>query len=84
MTERPTRTFDFGEHAVSESSVEDVDSTADELMVARGGVNRSRLSRVRHRPADAHGGGVNWGRVGALAGVASAIAAIVFGIIQLL
>jgi hypothetical protein len=74
-----SRTFDFGDSSVSDSSFDDVESTADEFLVARGGADGSRFSKIRH--VRESGG---WTMVGALAGIASVIAAIVFGLVQAL
>ena len=44
-----SRTFDFGDNPVSDSSFEDIDSSADVLLVARGGSDRNRIARIKHQ-----------------------------------
>ncbi len=80
MSERETRTFDFRDGSVEDSSFNDIDSSADRLMSARD-VRRSRFERIRHAPWRTDQGKANWTKIGALATVITVpvgIAAAVF------
>jgi hypothetical protein len=68
-----SKTFDFGESNVTGSEFEDVESTADTLLVATGGSDNNRFRRVVHMPGRAD----LWTKVGAVAGVAGIGVAVV-------
>jgi hypothetical protein len=72
--DKPTATFDLGEGQILDSTFEDVESSADRLVVARGGMERSDWRRISH---NASGARVDWTAIGAIAGVIAAIAAVV-------
>ena len=79
-----TRTFDFGDKPVSDSSFEDIESTADKLMVARGGSYSNRFARVKHLNDVKYLNHLSpWAKIGTLASVLGLIVAIVFGLISL-
>ena len=87
MTEQESRTFDFGGNSVEDSTFEDIESSADRIVVAGGG-RRNRFADVRHKPSNARwsadqAGGWNWSMIGAVAGVAGVVVALVFGLIAI-
>lgn len=82
MSKRKTTTFDFGKGSIDDSVISDVESSADEVVVA-GGTARSRFERILHQPIRAEGG-VNWDKVGAMSGVVGVAVAVVFGLIQVI
>lgn len=64
---------------VEGSTFEDVDSTADKLIKAKG-LHGSSFRRIRHRPGSRGDETVDWVMIGAIATVVSIIAAIVITI----
>lgn len=52
MTERESCTFDFGEDRLEHTTIEDVQSTADHLLIARGGAVEVDMRRIDHRPRE--------------------------------
>ncbi len=86
MTDRPHRTFDFGEGGVSDSTFQDIQSSADILLHSPGGAQNVAADRVLHEPQHEppHQGGIDWGKVGAIAGLVGVLVAVIFGVLTLL
>lgn len=74
--EAPTTTFDLGDGQIADSTFEDVDTSADRVVAARGGLDRVEWRRIRHAPFRRASGRVNWQAVGALAAVAAVLVAV--------
>jgi hypothetical protein len=74
-----SKTFDFGDSPITRSTFEDIESTADTMMEARGGVAGSVFRRIRHAPVKQR----SWTKIGALATVVGVVVAVVFGLAQL-
>lgn len=74
--EAPTTTFDLGDGQIADSTFEDVDSSAERVVAARGGMDQVAWRRIRHAPFRRASGRVNWHAVGALATVAAVLVAV--------
>lgn len=74
VNDRPTTTFDFGEGSVESSTFSDIDSSADRVIAAEGSKGNV-FEGIRHEPWRTDEG-INWAKVGALAGVVGAGAAV--------
>lgn len=66
-----TTTFDLGDGQIADSTFEDVKSSAERVVAARGGLDRVAWRRIRHAPFRRASGRVNWQAVRALAAVAA-------------
>jgi hypothetical protein len=70
----PTKTFDFGDSEVADSTFEDVDSTADKLLEAKGGSKRTRFQRISHGRSRADW----WSIAGTLIGLVALLSWLIF------
>lgn len=65
----PTTTFDLGDGKVVGSTFEDIESSADRLAAAGGGMERVDWRRIRHEPFRRASGGINWTAIGSVAAI---------------
>lgn len=66
---RETTTFDFGDADVSNTTFEDIESDAEQLVTGGNSFHFVKWARIRHTPLRRPDGSVNWGMVGAIATV---------------